>query len=355
MQDPEQRNGRVAGHAARIAAAAQALSVAGVRVQRDVALARLARWQIGGPADLVAHPVDTAQVALVVGIARAQGLPLFTMGDGSNMLFDDDGFRGIILQIGSGPEGSGLDGFVAAGTTVRAGAGLWVPCLARRLAGLGLSGLEHIVGIPGRLGGLVVMNGGSQRKGIGNHIHAVTVVRPNGQIQRMDQAALDYRYRASALQGAGAIVTEVELALVPGDAGAVRRVMVGILADRRRKFPKNLPNCGSTFLSNPAMYDTVGPPGQAIEAAGLKGVAIGGAQVSPLHANFVVNRGGARATEVLALVALIRETVRAQTGFAMDCEVRYLTQTGEERPVHAFTDAGRFDQTLMDRVEWPVT
>lgn len=347
-QYPGHPDVRAAGLTARIAAAARELEAAGIGVQRDVVLARLARWQIGGPADLVAQPVDTAQVAQVVAIARAQGLPLFTMGDGSNMLFDDRGFRGIVLQIGPG-----LDGFVATGGVVRAGAGLWVPCLARRLAGLGLSGLEHIVGIPGRLGGLVVMNGGSQRKGIGSHIRAVTVVQSDGAITKMDQAALGYRYRCSALQGSGAIVTEVVLDLSPGDRGAVRREMVGILAARRRKFPKNLPNCGSTFLSDPAMYDRVGPPGQAIEAAGLKGVAIGGAQVSPLHANFVVNRGGAQAAEVLALIALIRKTVRERTGFAMDCEVRYLTETGEERPVHEFTDAGRFDPALMKRVERP--
>lgn len=336
------------GYGSRIAAAARALAAAGVMVRRDVPLARLARWQIGGPADLLAQPVGTAQVAQVVTIARDHGLPLFTLGDGSNMLFDDRGFRGIVLQIGAG-----LASLSVAGTRVTAGAGLWVPCVARRLAQLGLTGLEHVVGIPGRLGGLVVMNGGSQRKGIGSHVRAVTVVRPDGSVAQMDQAALEYRYRHSALQGAGAIVTEVVLDLAQGEPGAVRREMIGILAARRRKFPKNLPNCGSTFLSNPAMYDRVGPPGQAIEAVGLKGAAIGGAQVSPLHANFVVNRGAARAAEVLALIALIRATVLAQTGFAMECEVRHLTETGEERPAHEFTDAGRFDRSLLQQVCYP--
>lgn len=291
------------------------------------------------------RPADTAGVARAVAVAQDHDLPMFVMGDGSNMLFDDQGFRGLVVMIGPA-----LDGFAVLGSRVQAGAGLWVPDLARRLMRAGLAGLAHVVGIPGRLGGLVVMNGGSQRKGIGTHVHAVTVVRPDGTVARLEHGVLDYAYRRSALQGSGNIVTGVELELAPGDPGAIRREMVAILAARRAKFPKNLPNCGSTFLSDPAMYERVGPPGQAIEAAGLKGLAIGGAQVSPLHANFIVNRGGARAEEVLALVALIRETVREHTGFAMDCEVRYLTETGEEHPLHVFTDAGRFDRGLLRRV-----
>jgi UDP-N-acetylmuramate dehydrogenase len=145
-------------------------------------------------------------------------------------------------------------------------------------------------------------------------------------------------------------ITGVELELAPGDPGAIRREMLGILAARRKKFPKNLPNCGSTFLSDPAMYATVGPPGRAIEAAGLKGAAIGGAQVSTLHANFIVNRGGATSDEVLALIAHVRETVFARTGYRMDCEARFVTETGEERPAHEFTDAGRFDRGLLARL-----
>jgi UDP-N-acetylmuramate dehydrogenase len=341
---PTRRSVPAAAHRHRSTAAAAALAAAGLAPERDVPLASLARWRIGGPADLLVRPADTAGVARAVAVARDHDLPLFVMGDGSNMLFDDRGFRGLVVMIGPA-----LGGFAVAGTRVQAGAGLWVPDLARRLARAGLAGLEHVVGIPGRLGGLVVMNGGSQRKGIGTHVHAVTVVRPDGTVARRTQAALGYSYRHSALQGSGEIVTGVELELAPGDRGAIRREMVAILAARRAKFPKNLPNCGSTFLSDPAMYDRVGPPGKAIEAAGLKGLAIGGAQISPLHANFIVNRGGATAQEVLALVALIRETVRARTGFAMDCEVRHLTETGEEAPLHVFTDAGRFDRSLPAR------
>ncbi|ARE39239.1 UDP-N-acetylenolpyruvoylglucosamine reductase [Rhodovulum sp. P5] len=281
-----------------------------------------------------------------MSVARDCDLPLFVMGDGSNMLFDSRGFRGIVLRIGPG-----LDALAFAGTRVTAGAGIWVPAFARQLALRGLAGLEHVVGIPGRLGGLVVMNGGSQRKGIGTHVRHVTVVTRDGESRTLAHADLGYSYRTSALQGSGAIVTDVVLELEPGDRGVIMREMIEILASRRRKFPKNLPNCGSTFLSNPAMYDKVGPPGQAIEAAGLKGVAIGGAQVSPLHANFIVNRGGATSDEVLALIALVRGTVQNRTGFAMDCEVRHLTESGEERPAHEFTDAGRFDRSLLDRID----
>lgn len=333
-------------HAARCEAVARALADAGIRQARDVPLAPLARWQIGGPADLLVTPTTTQAVAQVVHETRVADLPLFVMGDGSNMLFSSAGFRGVVLQIGQNMAALDVDG-----CSVRAGAGIWVPAFARRLAHHGLTGLEHVVGIPGRLGGLVVMNGGSQRKGIGHHVRAVTVVTAQGDVRRIPHDALDYAYRRSALQGSGAIVTEVALALARGDGPASRREMIDIMGARRRKFPKNLPNCGSTFLSNPAMYDRVGPPGRAIEEAGLKGVAIGGAQVSPLHANFIVNRGGATSDEVLALIAHVRARVLARTGFAMDCEARYLTPFGEERPAHVFTDADRFDRRLLAQLE----
>lgn len=333
-------------HATRCEAVAQALSGAGIHVTRQAPLAPLARWQIGGAADLLVAPATTEEVAKAIRLTKDADLALFVMGDGSNMLFSTEGFRGVVLQICQN-----MAWLEAEGTYVRAGAGIWVPAFARRLAHYGLTGLEHIVGIPGRLGGLVVMNGGSQRKGIGSHVRAVTVVTADGDIHRMTQGALAYAYRRSALQGSGAIVTEVELDLARAERGAILREMIGIMVSRRAKFPKNLPNCGSTFLSNPTMYDQVGPPGHAIEAAGLKGVAIGGAQISPLHANFIVNRGGATSDEVLALIAHIRSTVHERTGFAMDCEARYLAPWGEERPAHEFTDAGRFDTGLLDRLE----
>lgn len=317
----------------------------GLVVQRDRPLSELARWRIGGPADVVIRPRSTADLSDIMARLHALDLPCFVMGEGSNMLFSSAGFRGVVVQIGDA-----MGDMAVRGGTVTCGAGAWVPMVARRLARHGLSGLEHIVGIPGTLGGLLVMNGGSQRKAVGAHVRAVTVIDRHGTVHRIDRERLDFSYRHSALQGRNLVVTEVELALAAGHSATIRNEMISILAARRRKFPKNLPNCGSTFLSDPEMYHTMGPPGQVIERLGMKGLAIGGAQVSPLHANFIVNRGGATSDEVLALVAHIRDMVRKETGFVMDCEVRHLTEHGDERPIHEFTDVRRFDLRLLGRL-----
>lgn len=317
-------------------------------VERQVPLAGIVRWRIGGPADLVVSPSGIAEIAAAMRLVRAAGVPLFILGDGSNMLMDSRGFRGVVLRIGRR-----MSGLRIAGQRAICGAGLWVPRLALELARRGLAGLEHVAGIPGTIGGLVLMNGGSQRKGVGTHVRRVTVVTPEGTTRDLGPEDLAFSYRYSALQGRGMVIAEVELALAPGDPAAIRREMLDILAARRRKFPKNLPNCGSTFLSNPAMYAVVGAPGRAIEEAGLKGLAIGGAQISPLHANFIVNRGGATSDEVLALIAHIRGTVFARTGYRMDCEARFVTAEGEERPAHEFTDAGRFAQHLLGLAHHP--
>ena len=309
----------------------------------DVPLAPISRWKIGGDADIVVCPHSTTEVAQVVQLCKAHDVALFVMGDGSNMLIDSKGFRGVVMKIGAP-----MSKIEISGTRVTCGAGIWVPYMAKCLANAGLTGLEHVVGIPGTLGGLVLMNGGSQRKGVGSHVRRVTCVLPDSSIRDYTQEELGYSYRHSALQGAGVVITEVELVLANGDVSQIRRDQIDIMASRRKKFPKNLPNCGSTFLSNPAMYETVGPPGKAIEDAGLKGVALGGAQISPLHANFIVNRGNATSDDVLALIAYTRQTVFERTGYKMDCEARFLTETGEERPAHEFTDAGRFDASLLD-------
>ena len=308
-------------------------------------LAPLVRWRIGGPADLLVDAADAREAALVIRMTRERGLPLFILGDGSNVLMDSRGFRGVVLRIAQRMAEMRFEG-----RRVICGAGLWAPRFALELARRGLTGLEHIAGIPGRLGGLVLMNGGSQRKGVGAHVLEVVAVGPDGEARAFDRAALAFSYRQSALQGAGCAIVETTLELEFGDASAIRREMLAILVSRKKRFPKNLPNCGSTFLSNPAMYEVIGPPGRAIEEAGLKGLSLGGAQVSPQHANFLVNRGGATSDEILGLIDHIRRTVYARTGYWMDCEARFVSAEGEERPAHEFTDAGRFDRRILERL-----
>jgi UDP-N-acetylmuramate dehydrogenase len=290
-------------------------------------LAAHSSWQIGGPADLLVEPAQIDQVAAVVRFACHHALPLVVVGQGTNLLFDDAGLRGIVLKIGSR-----LSRVEISEDRIQAEGGVWIPRLARRAMQAGLTGLEHTVGIPGTLGGLVLMNGGSQRRGIGENVRRVWIVTREGQQRVFDHAECRFAYRHSALQGSGAVVVKVELACASADRRQIRRDMLADLRERRRKFPRKLPNCGSVFLSTSQMHATVGPPGKIIEDAGLKGTRVGRAEVSPQHANFIVNLGGATSEDVLTLISLIRKTVLDKIGFDLLCEVRYVSPQGHILP-----------------------
>ncbi|MDO9081188.1 MAG: UDP-N-acetylmuramate dehydrogenase [Desulfuromonadales bacterium] len=286
-------------------------------------------WRIGGPADLLVEPQNIAQIQRLRRFAYQHDLPCVVIGQGSNLLFSDAGVRGIILRVGQH-----LARLQIEGDRINAEAGVWVPALARKAQQAGLTGMEHIVGIPGTVGGLVLMNGGSHRQSIGDLVEGVTLVTLEGEIQELSAAACDFSYRHSALQGSGGVVVKVDLLCPHGDRRTIRQTMLADLRERRGKFPLRTPNCGSVFLSSAAMHASVGPPGRIIEERGLKGRRVGGAEVSLQHANFIVNRGGATADDVLTLITAIRAEVRNAIGFELDCEVRYVSPTGEIMPAH---------------------
>lgn len=309
-------------------------------VAAGVPLSTLGRWRIGGPADVVVTPRTVEALGRALATVAELGMPHVVIGDGSNLLFDDEGFRGVVIRVGRALGGfrAGPDG------AVDAGAGLWVPSFVRQVIEAGLTGATHAIGIPGTLGGLVTMNGGSQRRGIGENVVHVDVVDHGGALHRLDYAALGYSYRSSRLQRGDLIVVSARFRFEPGDRRALRREAIGILAARRAKFPRIRANCGSVFVSDPKLYDLIGPPGAAIERVGLKGEAIGGAQISPEHANFIVNNGGARACDVLALIALARRRVAELSGVEMDAEVRHLAPDGTMRPAHEVIPDQEFSQ-----------
>lgn len=296
----------------------------------DLPLATLGRWQIGGPADIVATPTNVESLRAVLTVIAEVGVPYVIVGDGSNLLYDDAGFRGVVVRIGRA-----FGGFdIGEHGVVKAGAGLWVPCFVRQVIDAGMVGATHAIGIPGTLGGLLTMNGGSQRHGIGENVISVDVVERDGTPVRINHADLGFGYRRSALQTRGAIVVSARFCFGIGDRHALRSEAVSILASRRAKFPRVRANCGSVFVSDPALYSLIGPPGMAIEKAGLKGAMVGGAQFSPDHANFIINNGGARSRDVLKLIAMARSRVHALTGIEMDAEVRHLAPDGTMRPAH---------------------
>ncbi len=290
-------------------------------------------WRIGGPADLLVEPSTTDQVVRVVETAGRFGVPLLVIGQGTNLLFDDEGVRGVVLKLGSR-----FARIEVEGNRIVAEGGAWVPQLARKAAAAGLAGLEHTIGIPGTVGGLVLMNGGSHRKGIGENVRRVWIVDKDGRQRILSGEECCFSYRHSALQRTGAVVVKVELECPVGDRRRIRHEMVEDLRERRRKFPRKEPNCGSVFLSTTEMHASVGPPGRVIEESGLKGARIGDAEVSPRHANFIVNRGSATARDVLTLIARVRQVVQEHIGFNLLCEVRYVSPSGEILPADRKAD-----------------
>lgn len=293
-------------------------------VRSSVNLAEISRWRIGGEARLLIAPRTIEEVSTVCKALAGSNVPYCVIGQTSNLLFDSEGFDGIIVQISSE-----MSGYVIEPPYVTARGGTAVPELARATGQAGLSGLEHTVGIPGTIGGLVMMNGGSQRKGVGASVVDVTVVTNGGEVRTLTQEECRFAYRTSVFRETENIIVSVRLKLSTGEASDILREMDEIVQSRKERFPGDEPNCGSTFLSDPKMYTTVGPPGAAIESVGLKGAQIGGAQVSEKHANFINNAGGATSKDVLRLIKKVRDRVHAVTGFALEAEARYVASNGE--------------------------
>lgn len=265
----------------------------------------------------------------MVEILNDCAIPWVVIGRGSNLLFDDEGMRGGVIKLG---RGFSLVSFEA--NKVTALSGVWIPALARRSASLGLSGLEHMVGIPGTLGGVVTMNGGSLRQNIGQMIDWVTYMDRDGAVYRIDGADCGFSYRKSCFQDTSNIVLEVCLSLKLSDGESVRRAMGQVLKERRTKFPLSQPNCGSVFSNDPEIHREWGPPGKVVEMCGLKGLRLGDVQVSHKHANFMVNLGSSSSEDVKSLVRTVRRVVHDVTGCEIPCEVRYLSPSGEIIALH---------------------
>lgn len=301
-----------------------------IQVLLDEPLSLHCTWRIGGPASVMVLPSRAEQVRDVIQIAQANDLPWIVIGKGSNLLFSDEGFAGVVIKLDRP-----FSQVTIQDRQVTAQSGVSVPRLARMTAKAGLSGLEHAIGIPGTLGGLVAINGGSLRQSIGDVIDTVTVVTPEGQIRTLKRDECDFAYRHSNFLHSGQVIVQASLTLQPGDSRTILKHMLGILKERQAKFPLTQPNCGSVFTSRPELYHTLGPPGKLIEDLGLKGLTCGGVQVSHQHANFMVNLGTASAQNVLDLVAQVRETMFARYQVWIDTEALFVHADGVIEPVSA--------------------
>lgn len=302
------------------AAARRALSeLLGPRVAFDAPLARYNSFGVGGPADALATPEGVDELAALAALAAAHALPLHVLGGGFNSLVLDDGLDGVAVRTAR------LRGLAVEddGTTVRAEAGVSHAQIVRLCVERGLAGLEFGAGVPGTVGGWVAMNAGVPDAEAGAWLRDVETAGPGAARRVRRRAELDFAYRAARGLGPGEVVLAARFALRREEPAAVRAAIDRHLARRRATQPIDRPSFGSVFKNPPGER-----AGRLIERAGLKGLRIGGAQISSVHANFIVNLGGARAADVLALMARAQEAVRERTGIALEPEVRIVGRPG---------------------------
>ena len=284
-------------------------------LERDASLARYTSWRTGGRAELLYRPAGRDDLAAFVRQLPA-ATPLFVLGLGSNTLVRDGGVRGAVVVLHD--PGAAL---TVADGLVYAEAGVASPKVARLAAKLGCQGAEFLAGVPGTIGGALAMNAGCYGGETWNHVARVEVLGRDGRFTVRTPAdyAIGYRsVRRADGAAADGIFTAVWLSFPPGDAVRARARIKELLAQRIATQPLSLPNAGSVFRNPPGDHAA-----RLIEAAGLKGHASGGARVSELHANFIVNPGGqARAADIEALSAHVRDTVRERFGVTLEAEVR---------------------------------
>ncbi|MBZ5637705.1 MAG: UDP-N-acetylmuramate dehydrogenase [Acidobacteriia bacterium] len=261
-------------------------------------------WRIGGPAEVLATPVDRDDLALLLCWAESVGARWRVLGNGSNLLVRDEGVRGVVIRLRRA-----LGEIRAEGSRIHAGAGAALPAVANLAASLGLAGLEFAAGIPGTVGGAVIMNAGWHEHEIGNVVEEVETLEPGGAETTLPRAACAFGYRATSLRGRGSIVLGATLALRPDDPTAVRARLAAYAAARRVSQPTDLPSCGSVFLKPEGDF-----AGRLVERAGLKGLRVGDLEVSSKHANFIVNLGRGTSADVLALVERIEGEVLRRFG-----------------------------------------
>ena len=274
-------------------------------------------FRIGGPVDILVSPQSLAELQLTLDYCQRHGLPLVVFGRGSNILVRDKGIRGVAIKIGSN-----LQAMQVEGEQIYAQAGISLALLAQRAASNSLSGLEFAEGIPGSLGGAIVMNAGAYDGEMQDRVTEVQAISIAGQERIFQSGELGFSYRSSVFQHNGFIIVAARLQLVKGNRESIRARMQAHSRSRREKQPLEYPSAGSVFKRPPGFY--VGP---MIEELGLKGCRIGGAEVSVKHAGFIVNSGSATASEVLELIAVIKQAAQDKYGVDLQPEIKVI---GEE-------------------------
>ena len=291
----------------------------GAHVRFDVPLARLTSLRVGGPADAVATPADRAELAALLRLCHEERLPHLLLGGGFNTLALDGRLEGVVIQLSRFRRIEERPG-----GALRVEAGVSHSQVARFCSERGLAGLEFTAGIPGTVGGWLAMNAGVPGRELADVLIELEVMSPSGaRLRHLPVGSLRLVYRALHGLAPGSALCSALLRVTPSTSGAVREEIARLLARRAATQPLSVPSCGSVFKNPPGDY-----AGRLIESVGLKGFQVGGAQISPLHANFIANTGGASAADVCALIQEAQARVRAANGIRLEPEVRVVGTKG---------------------------
>ncbi len=277
-------------------------------------MSRHTTFRIGGPADFYLCPHSTKEVQVIVEICKEENLPYFVLGNGSNLLVSDKGYRGVVIQLWKN-----FSDITVKDCCIQAKAGALLSKVAAEALEAGLTGMEFASGIPGTIGGAAFMNAGAYGGEMKDIIKSVKVLDTQGEVRVLPKEELKMGYRTSIVKEKGYTVLCVELELSKGNREEIRNTMEDLKERRTSKQPLEMPSAGSTF-KRPEGYFA----GKLIMDSGLRGFSVGGAQVSEKHCGFVVNKGGATAMDVLNLIREVQRRVKEQFGVDLETEVRFL-------------------------------
>jgi len=291
----------------------------GLELRKNEPMSRHTTFRVGGPAALMALPRGEEAKAVMEAAFRCNVTPFF-LGNGSNLLVSDQGYDGFVVKLsGTYGEGEVYDNELMVGGAM----------LLSRAANLalehGLTGLEWAAGIPGTVGGAVTMNAGAYGGEIAQVLHQVNALDYDSRLTVVQNKECDFSYRHSAFSDGRRLILEALFLLTPGDPAAIKERMEGLAAQRKAKQPLEYPSAGSTFKRPPSLADGTAVYAAAlIDQCGLKGLTVGGAQVSEKHAGFIINKGGATCRDILELMEEVKRRVLEETGVALEPEVKTL-------------------------------
>ncbi len=291
-----------------------------VPVRADASMSEYTTFKTGGKADLLSEPQSQEQLLFALKLFSEASVPYLILGNGSNILVTDEGYRGAVIRIGRHFSSVSIER-----GDVLAGAGGRLSTLVNKALASGLTGLEFAGGIPGTVGGAIYMNAGAYGGEIADFLMGVVVLNENYQVLELSATSLDLDYRHSVFMEKPYVILAGKFTLPHGDAAAARQKLKQLNAERKAKQPLEYPSAGSTFKRPVSGYAA-----SFIEQAGLKGYSIGGAQVSEKHAGFIINKGNATSKELLSLIADVRKRVYEMSGVLLQPEIRIVGEGAEQ-------------------------